>query len=91
MCIAGTSLDFFNKNSPFSTYDRDVDWYGGNCAVEWHGGWWYGSCSEANLNGHYATPGTLSPYRRGYGGVIYYSFDGSHSLKSTEMKFRRKK
>ena len=34
----------------FSTYDRDNDAYGGNCAAISGGGWWFGSCYDANPN-----------------------------------------
>ncbi|XP_060567499.1 ficolin-1-like, partial [Ruditapes philippinarum] len=44
---------------PFTTYDRNLDTIGGNCAVREHGAWWYGyECTYVNLNGYYATPGT---------------------------------
>ena len=91
MYITGTSLSYDNGR-PFSTHERDVDTWDNNCAEYHHGGWWYGACTRANLNGHYATPGTLSQYmyNNGWGGVIYYTFDEWRSLKSTELKFRRK-
>ncbi|CAG2197144.1 unnamed protein product [Mytilus edulis] len=39
----------------FTTKDQDNDDYGKNCAayVGGNGGWWYGICSDANLNGPY--------------------------------------
>ena len=38
----------------FSTYDRDDDFYLGNCASIAKGGWWYNICSSFfNLNGYY--------------------------------------
>nr|KAG5693653.1 hypothetical protein BaRGS_017383 [Batillaria attramentaria] len=50
----GESLMEFHKGMGFSTYDNDN---GGsdseNCAEKVHGGWWYGSCYESNLNGRY--------------------------------------
>ena len=80
----------YNSGAAFSTYDRDVDETNKNCAVYDHGGWWYKNCAYANLNGEYVTPGTKSSYYNGEGGVTYRAFDGFKSLKSTEMKFRRK-
>ena len=91
ICIvgdAGSGLSYL-KGTGFSTYDRDVDPSTRNCAMEDHGGWWYNLCAQVNLNGEYVTPGTESSYNGGEGGVIHRSFDGSMSLKSTEMKFRR--
>ena len=47
---AGDSL-FSNRNRPFQTKDSyDI---GYNCPSHCHGAWWYGLCSEANLNGLY--------------------------------------
>ena len=94
MCIVGDGRYplSYNNNSAFSTFDRDVDSFSTvNCADVEHGAWWYRGCTYVNLNGHYATPGTRSPYNGGYGGVIYEGFDELRSLKSTSMKFRRKK
>ncbi|XP_060603432.1 angiopoietin-2-like [Ruditapes philippinarum] len=49
-----------NNLAAFSTFDRDLDSKDtGNCAVDRHGGWWYDSCTYANLNGLYAPPGTI--------------------------------
>lgn len=37
---------------PFSTYDVDNDKkFGLNCAFDYLGGWWFGECYEAFLNG----------------------------------------
>ena len=41
----------------FSTYDRDNDrWFGGNCARERKGGWWYSDCFYANPTGVFMSP-----------------------------------
>ncbi|XP_050100207.1 fibrinogen-like protein A [Anopheles aquasalis] len=51
---AGDPMTETNKGREFSTKDRDNDEYsGGSCALERQGAWWYGSCSNANLNGPY--------------------------------------
>ena len=87
ICIVGNSLSYHHSEG-FSTYDRDVS-PNGNCAIKDHGGWWYYTCAQVNLNGEYVIPGTQSSYNGGEGGVIHSLFDGFKSLKSTEMKFRR--
>ena len=48
---AGDSLSYQN-GMEFSTKDRDNDKsIGGNCALGYHGGWWYNECHHCNLNG----------------------------------------
>ncbi|KAL4216637.1 hypothetical protein ACF0H5_024360 [Mactra antiquata] len=82
----GSSYRFgpFHNSNPFSTYDHDVDHANGNCASEFHGGWWYNSCFHANLNGQYFTPGSSDPK-----GIMYYSFLYLSSMKQTKLSFRR--
>ena len=52
----------FNINKQqFTTYDKDNDPWGGNCAVNGHGstapgGWWYKNCFYINLNYNYGGP-----------------------------------
>ena len=86
ICIVGDGGSglSYNNGYSFSTHDRDSN----NCAEIGQGGWWYKRCTYSNLNGLYVTPGTKKHHAGG--GVVYYSFDQSRSLKSTEMKFRRK-
>ena len=36
---------YYHDGMSFTTYDNDNDiYYGGNCAVEWSGGWWHNQC-----------------------------------------------
>ena len=48
---AGDSFSFTN-GMQFSTKDRDHDIYNGQCAVSYHGAWWYKNCYTSNLNGN---------------------------------------
>ena len=89
----GTGFDAMatHNSQQFSTYDRDNDNSGGNCAFFHQGGWWYNACYRANLNGPH-TLYTLNPWS---GSNIYTRliwFDGIHfqDLSSVEMKIRVK-
>ncbi|XP_069824899.1 ficolin-2-like isoform X2 [Dendropsophus ebraccatus] len=81
---SGDGLAYHNDR-PFTTKDRDNDVYSENCAVNFKGAWWYGSCHNANLNGQYLR-GAQTSYADGvnwkFGKGQYYSY------KITEMKFR---
>uniref|UniRef100_A0A8C5Q8V3 Fibrinogen C-terminal domain-containing protein n=1 Tax=Leptobrachium leishanense TaxID=445787 RepID=A0A8C5Q8V3_9ANUR len=81
----GDSLSGHN-NAPFSTKDRDNDFYAtGSCADAHKGGWWYTACHESNLNGLYLR-GAHSSYADG---VNWYSSKGhNYSYKISEMKMR---
>ncbi|XP_045184870.2 ficolin-3-like [Mercenaria mercenaria] len=79
------SVGPYHSGHPFSTYDHDVDGFGGNCAVKYHGAWWYDSCYYANLNGPYIAPGTWNEKA-----IRYKSFFDYRSLKSVKMMMRRK-
>ncbi|XP_062607132.1 ficolin-1-B-like [Saccostrea cucullata] len=53
------SLTYFNGMN-FSTWDKDNDNHTtANCAANHHGGWWFGSCHPANLNGLYGVHQTV--------------------------------
>nr|XP_026691421.1 fibrinogen C domain-containing protein 1-B-like [Ciona intestinalis] len=58
----GTARDSFiswHNGQSFTTYDRDNDLFNGteysnqNCAIAYHGAWWYRDCYISNLNGLY--------------------------------------
>ncbi|XP_077974134.1 ryncolin-1-like [Styela clava] len=74
----------YHNAKPFTTLDRDNDERdSSNCAVEFHGAWWYSSCYHANLNGKYYK----SSSGPGNNGVSWSLWGGSsYSLKYVEMK-----
>ena len=82
---AGDSLSVHNGMA-FSTYDRDNDRNARlNCAVESHGGWWYNSCYESNLNGQY-----FNFDSRDFTGIHWFQLGKVPMAKKyTEMKIRR--
>ena len=86
--FSGTAGDSFSYHHgwPFTTPDEDNDFGSdGNCALKYHGGWWFKWCHKAFLNG---------PYIRGPNsfigeGIIWKGFkDFRYSLKSSQMKIR---
>ena len=84
---SGQGLSYHN-GYPFSTFDKNQG-PNSNCSVINHGSWWYDNCLFVNLNGDFITPGTAHAGESG-AGVVYWEWTRDASLKSTEMKFRRK-
>ncbi|PIK44916.1 hypothetical protein BSL78_18222 [Apostichopus japonicus] len=73
----------YHLNYQFSTKDSDNDVYSSNCAVNYHGAWWYKSCHYSNLNGNYHAS------RGSYSSPYWYYLPGSYfNIKYTEMKIR---
>ncbi|XP_071837053.1 fibrinogen-like protein A [Apostichopus japonicus] len=74
----------YHLNDAFSTFDRDNDIFSStNCAVIFHGAWWYKYCAASNLNGNYmAADDDRSSIR-------WYNLPGGwNNIKYTEMKIR---
>ena len=79
---AGDSLANKHHDSFFSTKDVDNDKSSGQCANMYFGGWWYGNCHDANLNGQYGNVNHAE-------GIIWETWRGNtYSLKETSMKLR---
>lgn len=83
----GTAGDSFlyHKDEKFSTYDQDNDQDTTmNCAEWLSGAWWFYKCFRCHLNGEYVRrhpdPGPT--------GIMWLSFRGTTSLKSTRMMVR---
>ena len=88
--ILGDSLSFYNSQA-FATKDKDDTEHGREkipCSTFSQGAWWYQSCFMSNLNGVYLQGKQADLMHHGvtwkfWRGVLY-------SLKTTEMKIRRK-
>ena len=74
-----------HEDQAFTTQDSDHDHINANCAVKFHGAWWYNKCLKSNLNGHYLG-GRTDVFAKG---VVWKDWKGlNYSLKKTEMKIR---
>ena len=83
---AGDSLTYHNRQR-FSTPDRDNDGYSPyNCAVPYHGPWWYNACYFSLLTGKYYTRG--GPKLTEPHGINWRSWKKFYSLHVVEMKIR---
>ncbi|KAM4019854.1 ficolin-1-like [Anomaloglossus baeobatrachus] len=78
---AGNGMDV-HAGMPFSTKDKDSS---SNCVSLYKGGWWYGSCHHANLNGPYQG-GQHESYADGINWA--YGKGYKYSYKFSEMKIR---
>ncbi|XP_028424417.1 microfibril-associated glycoprotein 4-like [Perca flavescens] len=82
---AGDSLSFHN-GMKFTTFDKDQDTWGGNCAKYGLGAFWYRDCNNANPNGIYGW-GADSPVSDA--GVDWVTWKGrNYSLKFISMMIR---
>ncbi|KAK7877677.1 hypothetical protein WMY93_031614, partial [Mugilogobius chulae] len=82
---AGDSLSGHN-NMKFTTFDKDQDAWGDNCAKKYLGGFWYNMCHYTNPNGIYLWG--LDNTIHGIG-MDWSSWKGvDYSLKSVSFKIR---
>ncbi|XP_056014825.1 fibrinogen C domain-containing protein 1-A-like [Ostrea edulis] len=83
----GTAGDSLGRNDgkKFSTWDQDNDRSSNNCAVGYHGAWWYNKCSYSNLNGQYVGS-ALSANKY----PTWWHWKSLEALKGTAMLIRPK-
>jgi ficolin len=79
---AGDSFGCQSKNMSFTTKDSDNDKANYNCAIVYHGAWWYRACHTSNVNGLWGS--------KVFGeGLNWYTTTGQGaSATSTEIKMR---
>lgn len=66
----GDALEVHNGQK-FTTQDQDNDiLQEENCAVKYHGAWWYKQCFESNLNGRYYHGGDT----KSSDGMVWFPF-----------------
>ena len=81
---SGNGTDALSAHSgmPFSTKDRDNDFYARlSCAEQCQGAWWYKDCYMSNLNGVWGSDNDRGMH---WGPITIEGDDASY----TEMKFR---
>ncbi|XP_050983079.1 microfibril-associated glycoprotein 4 [Labeo rohita] len=84
---AGDSLSYHN-GMKFSTFDKDQDSSGDNCAKTYYqGGFWYKSCYYTNPTGHYIWQKNIKENQ--FGATWYHWKNNYNALKSVTMKIRR--
>uniref|UniRef100_A0A1I8HRJ5 Fibrinogen C-terminal domain-containing protein n=1 Tax=Macrostomum lignano TaxID=282301 RepID=A0A1I8HRJ5_9PLAT len=64
----------------FTTKDADHDTHSGNCAVIYHGAWWFTACHCTHPNGEYrdASKATGDPYAQGVIWSLYFGYYYTH-------------
>ncbi|XP_005098851.1 techylectin-5A-like [Aplysia californica] len=72
----------YHNGQAFSTFDRDHDNFGINCAAHYHGGWWYTQCHHVHLNGDWGN----TKYGHGLNWLPVTGF--TDSVTFSEMKMR---
>ncbi|XP_077367209.1 fibrinogen-like protein 1 [Festucalex cinctus] len=82
------SFGWYHDQRAFATPDG-----GDICAEISHGGWWYGQCFYANLNGVYYRGGRYTPKVKGHlgpDGIVWHSWRDSdfYSLRKVAMMIR---
>ena len=78
---AGDALSSHN-GQPFTTFNWDNDSHSGNCAVKFHGAWWYTSCHNSNLNGKWKAGQNKGPR--------WSTLSSENAVSFSEMKIRKK-
>ncbi|KAL3864331.1 hypothetical protein ACJMK2_006022 [Sinanodonta woodiana] len=81
---SGNANDDLSKHNgmKFTTTDNDNDLISDNCAIVYHGAFWFANCHPVNLNGLYVSVSF-------YSGVVWDYLSGPWvSLIYTEMKLR---
>ncbi|XP_052106458.1 ficolin-1-like [Mytilus californianus] len=81
---AGDSLIRHNGYK-FTTFDRDNDGSGSNCAILYKGAWWYEDCHNSNLNGIYYH-GHHDEFATGIDWKTWHGY--YYSMKTTMMMIR---
>ncbi|CAF1440710.1 unnamed protein product, partial [Didymodactylos carnosus] len=77
------------NGSPFSTFDNDNDkLFYDNCALTYHGAWWFTSCFQSHLNGQYIRS-PLALYNTARNGIHWNTYGLYHSMRETTMRIRR--
>lgn len=61
------SINLMGNPQQFSTFDADNDGCSCNCAAKYFGGWWFGGCHSAFLNGLWHSEDWGSPWYPPYG------------------------
>ncbi|XP_055365143.1 microfibril-associated glycoprotein 4-like isoform X2 [Betta splendens] len=85
---AGDSLTHHNSTK-FTTFDKDLDMSGNNCARHYFGGFWYNACHWANPTGIYAPHGTNGTSTTNSIHIAWKTWKGyKNSIKTIEMKIR---